>query len=420
MLLVVLTGCDLLGGAPHASTPTPTPTPMPTPTQSSEMLPEEELSEVESSLAESSEIETSELEASEMDSSVIETSSSSSSEEVSQSEPAQELIDYRTVGEYFELPVQGATGYASIALKLRNEADFSAPSSRTIEAGGKFVLLEEADSFLKVEYEGNVGWISKLYAMINLPDVIPSIVYRNTNAKSSVFHSSSERIPGLTGEKLYDSLAYNERLGYEEYTMPVLFDVAKKIDEAQKNALEQGDTLILYEAYRPYAVQRKVVSRVQALADKNEKVMDGITKAPWSISWFISTGVSNHQVGYAIDVSLGRVLRRETVTIANFVVDDVKESKEYKMPTPIHELSTASASLVKPVASRSKTAWKNVKVAASMNEAALNLRRYCTDAGLTPLASEWWHFNDLDVYAALGKSGGTGTFVLSGNVSRLP
>ena len=55
----------------------------------------------------------------------------------------------------------------------------------------------------------------------------------------------------------------------------------------------------------------------------------------------------------------------------------------------------------------------------TMNEAALLLRTYCTDAGLTPLASEWWHFNDLDRLAVVDSSW-RGEFALAENVSRAP
>ena len=53
----------------------------------------------------------------------------------------------------------------------------------------------------------------------------------------------------------------------------------------------------------------------------------------------------------------------------------------------------------------------------TMNEAALLLRTYCTDAGLTPLASEWWHFNDLDAQNKVRMTSGNGKFWLDGCVS---
>ena len=57
--------------------------------------------------------------------------------------------------------------------------------------------------------------------MINLPDVLPSIVYENPNAKASIFKICGKDIEGITGQKLYDGLFYNQRLGRDEYLMPI-------------------------------------------------------------------------------------------------------------------------------------------------------------------------------------------------------
>jgi len=40
-----------------------------------------------------------------------------------------------------------------------------------------------------------------------------------------------------------------------------------------------------------------------------------------------------------------------------------------------------------------------------MTDDALKLQKCCTDAELTALASEWWHFNDLDAKNAIRESG---------------
>ena len=42
---------------------------------------------------------------------------------------------------------------------------------------------------------------------------------------------------------------------------------------------------------------------------------------------------------------------------------------------------------------------------------------YCTNAGMTPLASEWWHFNDLDAQNKVRMTSGNGKFWLDGCVS---
>ena len=90
------------------------------------------------------------------------------------------------------------------------------------------------------------------------------------------------------------------------------------------------------------------------------------------------------------------------------------------MPTPMHELSIAAAAFQAPVSSTSKTAWLSAEPAAAMNSAAKSLQRYCSDAGMTPLASEWWHFNDLDAYARVKDHAGEGGTVLANLYSRSP
>ena len=44
-----------------------------------------------------------------------------------------------------------------------------------------------------------------------------------------MFVSAGKDIPGITGQKLYDSRMLNERLEDNEYLVPVLYAMAKKI-----------------------------------------------------------------------------------------------------------------------------------------------------------------------------------------------
>jgi hypothetical protein len=55
-----------------------------------------------------------------------------------------------------------------------------------------------------------------------------------------------------------------------------------------------------------------------------------------------------------------------------------------------------------------------------MNDAAIRLQTYCAKAGLTPLASEWWHFNDLDTLALTSSSPSTGGYTLTKCLSTPP
>ncbi len=312
----------------------------------------------------------------------------------------------------FELPIEGATGFTTVEANLREKPSPDAVLLKKIAPGTAFRVLQEMGEYWKVESDEFSGYLAHKYLMINLPDVIPSIVYENTNASKSRVHSSGKAVPGVTGQKLYASRAYDERLGREEFIMPALYQMAKKICAAQQQALADGNCLKIYEAYRPASAQRMMVQALNDFAARDEKVMRGISTAPWKVSWFVSQGTSNHQRGLAIDVSLIKAdeLKREFSGDRAFT--RVTKYTEYEMPTPIHELSIAAAAFSYPVTSTSQTAWESAAPAASMNEEALLLQRYMADARLTPLASEWWHFNDLGSFEALGGNLGSGEQVL--------
>ena len=294
---------------------------------------------------------------------------------------------------------------------------------KVLEPGTAFTILRESGDWWQVRTRGGeTGWVEHRYCLINLPDVVPSIVYNATNAYSSVFVSSGKTIPNITGKALYHGKEDNPRLGYKEFMMPVLYAMAKNVAQAQQNALAEGNTIVLYEGYRPYTAQMAVVRNLSALANKDSEVKAGISTAPWNISWFIATGSSNHQEGYAMDVSLAKVIRAHVGKIGGYDVVQVDEYQEYDMPTDIHELSMAAATYTSPVAIFSKTAWRTAEMAPAMaaSQPARALQRYCTGADLTPLASEWWHFNDLAAYSQIRNHPSTGRYLISQCLSTVP
>ena len=266
------------------------------------------------------------------------------------------------------------------------------------------------------------GWLEHKYCLVNLPDVIPSIIYDATNSYSSHFRSCGKVIPEVTGEAFYPSKTYNERLGKMEFMMPVLYSMAFKLCEAQQSALAEGNSLILYEGYRPHEVQTKVLNSLSAMTRTDPEVKEAVTGAPWRISWFISGGYSNHQRGYAVDMGLAKVSETKEYTTGGYRYVRVWNYERYEMPTPIHELSRAAATYTAPVTINSTTAWKNAEMTQAMasNEPALGLQRYCTDAELTPLASEWWHFNDLSTRSQVLENQGIGDFLISSVRSAAP
>ncbi len=344
----------------------------------------------------------------------------------------------------FELPIEGAAGYAAIDtncypsfIAAQNNA---VPSARLAQSTAFVILAEQGDFWqvrivaqgdrapqAKIVAQGEICVVRHADCFLNLPDVLPSAIYQNTNAKACVMHSVGRKIPGVTGKKLYESYRYNPRLGKKEYTMPVLYRTAQKIAAAHKAAFAQGDAIVVYELFRPQSTQMQVVEGLTALASQDAEVLAAITAPPWEMDWFIATGVSTHQRGMAMDVGLAKVQKvaQTTLPCATNTWDALLQGTQsgkcqttaqtehqgasqgccyqsivayelYQMPTPIHELSRASASMAYPVTSRNDTAWRTTPNAPAMTQGACRLKQYCTDAGLTPLASEWWHFNDLE------------------------
>ncbi len=362
-----------------------------------------------------------ESEISESDTQESETESLETEQQSETEAAAVDYVDYLAESGVFELPVSGASGYAAIQLNMRAEPDTSAELVKELAAGSGFTILSESEdgNWWNVDADGTTGWVYNAYCMINLPDVVPSIVYDDTNSYASIFRASGKDIPGITGEQLYNVYTYNERLGYDEYIMPVLYTMAKKVCAAQQKALAEGNTLVIYETYRPYEVQQKVVDQLTALMETDSEVDAGINTEPWSMEWFINTQISNHQKGYAMDVSLAAVNATEVKLSGNYGYVDVTEYTLYTMPTAMHELSNAAVSMSQPVTSKDKEAWKSVDPAETMNDEALLLRQYCTDVGLTPLASEWWHFNDLDCAEEIDEENPSGQFYIEVCYSRV-
>ncbi|MEK4671193.1 hypothetical protein [Niallia sp. FSL R7-0271] len=329
------------------------------------------------------------------------------------------IIGIKYKGE-LELPVDGSTGYTSISLELKASPNVDSNTINLFEAGTAFEILREEGEWWLIRRGVITGWFPNKYCFINLPDVIPSIVYDNTNTYPSKFTSSEKAIPNITGIALYSGKTYNKRLKKDEFIMPVLYSMSKKIYKAQQNAMSEGKSLKFYEGFRPYSTQKAVVKGLSKLAKNDPSVMKGINDPPWGISWFIRDGVSNHQVGYGADISLVKVITKKEILIGEYKVNNITEFTEYEMPSQIHELSGKSAIFTTPVTSSNATAWKHATYTVSMNDAAKLLQKYATEAGLTPLASEWWHFNDLHARDQTADNRSNGDFILMEVYSSIP
>lgn len=320
----------------------------------------------------------------------------------------------------FELPLNGSSGYCSINLSLLSNPDYNSSKVSSLTAGTGFKILKENNDWWYVSINNCNGWLPNKYCMINLPDVIPSIIYDDTNSYKSLFLSSQKELPNITGKQLYNVYQFNSRLNKEEFIMPIMYPTAKKIAKVQHLALSNNQSLKIYETFRPLDVQKKISSNLSFLMNNDSTVFNGINRNSWNESWFIAQSISNHQRGIALDVSLVNVIDSTYNQIGKYSYTSIIEYKECKMPTRMHELSADAVSLKYGVNSNSKTAWQNVPLSNTMTESAICLQNYFTKCGFCPLASEWWHFNDLDTKDLLDGIYSSGQYYIMECLSSIP
>jgi D-alanyl-D-alanine dipeptidase len=163
-----------------------------------------------------------------------------------------------------------------------------------------------------------------------------------------------------------------------------------------------------------------IVDSLYALSRDSYAVYQGLNQPPWSMGWFIATGVSSHQMGAAIDVSLGGINEKEMVTVGSYTITIITDYTEHIMPTPIHELSTQAVVFATPTPTADPYGWQQATLAITMTEAGILLQHYLTQAGFTPLASEWWHFDDPQSMNRIRYNASQGDFVLSEIFSHVP
>lgn len=330
----------------------------------------------------------------------------------------------------FELPLDGAMGISVSPLEMHDE---NGTVIGNMEAGCEFTILAESENDLRVRlsddktgitFQGDnaqdVVYIDKDFVLINLPDVVPSIIYDNTNSYSSLLSSKGYAIEGLTGEALYQSKFYNERLQSDQYVVPVLYETAKKLKAVQEDMLKDGNSLKIYESYRPFVTQQKIIGALTEAMKTNKEINETVTQKPWGKSWFIALHRSNHQRGCAVDTTMVKVTGTEEKKAGVYTYTAVTDYEEYPMPTQIHDMSADSIALTNPVESMDREAWKTDPVAPTMTEASIKLQKYMTDHEMYPLASEWWHFNDIDAREKSDINSGTGNFYITGCMSLSP
>ena len=261
------------------------------------------------------------------------------------------------------------------------------------------------------------GWIEAGKLMIDskylfTPDnELYSVRVNRTNAESSVFtaggnawmvdgysefdsrydvlmqegFSPFERIEGynfienVTGEKLPNYGSSKE--------MPIIWDLAMELIQCEKNALQNGYVLLLYDGYRPQSASQRVYenlggSGILSLEINDKNLAKGFLQSGnYDYTYYISK-YSRHNQGTAIDLSLFKFESLE------------KTYGEVEMQTKMHTLDFRGNMLYNN--------WEADLLSDIMMGHGSNLE--CLG-----VKSEWWHFQlkkgRTDLYPFIDKYG---------------
>ena len=321
----------------------------------------------------------------------------------------------------FELPLMGAAGMANCDLNVRKEGNSGAELIKTIPGGTRFTFLEEEGDYVKIAINGDksqIGYVYKDYCLINMPDVIRSLQYNDPNNSEALFESNGYSLDGVTGEKLGDARNHNRRVNKKQDEIMAAFPAAKSMQIMNYNAMLNGYYITVVNGFRPKEIQDVVKNSLQDEYNSNSAVREAIDKDGWSLSWFIATGVSEHQMGGAFDVEASQFDSIQTENnngIITFVPIESKNSIK-DSPSSIHDLSSNGVILSTPESTHTsandvysilisnstpeeKVNATNAYIENKYNNQSKNskeamaLAKFAFISGFSPLASEWWHFN---------------------------
>ena len=300
--------------------------------------------------------------------------------------------DYAAVSEVCECNIDVTPLYCTVwpvkDLKAYSDAEKSevVGEVKTLDAQ---CVVDVQNNMFGVRINDGIGYIDSNYCMINLPEYVGGLCsYDITNSYNSIFMAHGYEIPGLTGEVIKGF--ENVRLADHSFIVPLLYPTAQKLEVAIENARESGYRLKIYEAFRPhdastymyqkatdvqyttlpentywgddpgvniYVQERDEYGTVTERRKTYWELMNGNNN--FTMTYFVSAGISRHNIGVAMDLTL----------------EDLDTGYEVPMQTDIHDLSHYSARA------------NNDKYSKKLSEVMMS-------AGFNDLISEWWHFQD--------------------------
>ncbi|MCH5344363.1 MAG: hypothetical protein J1E64_10000 [Acetatifactor sp.] len=302
------------------------------------------------------------------------------------------LGDYAAVSETRECEMTVTPLYCTVWPVKDLKAYSDAAKSKVVgevKALDAYCVVEAQDDMFGINVNDSVCYIDSNYCMIDLQEYVGALCsYNITNSYDSIFMAHGFEIPDLTGEVVKGF--ENVRLMDDSFLVPLLYPAARRLETAIENARENGCRLKIYDAFRPHEASvymYQKASEIQYMTlpesaywedtpgvipyvreiDENGSLIER-RKTYWELmngsnnfilGNFVSAGVSRHNLGVALDLTL----------------EYPDTGYELPMQTDIHDLS-----------------WYSAR--AQNNENAKLLSDIMISAGFNGISSEWWHFQD--------------------------
>lgn len=258
-------------------------------------------------------------------------------------------------------------------------------------ASGSFSVLGEENGKFLIDNGGVAGYINSADCLIDLADYLGDMcAYDIKNCYRAIYNVNGYGIPGVTGTVIpgYEDAAVKSSAGAPtRFAIPLLYPTAQKVAGAAKKAQEMGYKLKIYDAFRPQIASEYLYKTTELVLNKKlpslpyiemtdeqwreymENIPDSdgmrnsfyfeMTNGRYDLGTFLAQNISAHNLGIAIDLTLERIA----------------DGEELHMQTGMHDLS-----------------WRSFR--RENNQNADLLSYIMESSGLTPLFSEWWHFQD--------------------------
>lgn len=225
----------------------------------------------------------------------------------------------------------------------------------TLAAGTPAKIVAESGDRFYVRVGDKKGFVDRTVCLINLPDIMQKeMQYNITNSYCSIYKINGKRIRNVTGEIFYP----NVKSGEDKYLVPLLYPVVMKLYDAEEDIIKQGYTFRIYDTYQPGSVSKTIYSETSEYLKGEDELKAFITDGGYKLTDFIPDGVSDHNYGTALDITLA----------------DLETGEEIAMQTPVHELGPDSVT--------------------DKNTPDTDRLRLCLEKfGFTGAEKKWWHFD---------------------------